>query len=240
MTPIDYGRSFAIGTGTGEANECRFWIESRLRIIDEGGGGTCEEYLQGASCKSERTFEATDLFQEDNYDFLPIFGPEHGIIFRRKAYLNERYKTYVPHDELFGGVAEHLVEAPQAQLLETTEQVREATYRFAPIVAQTEIADESTGLRAIVECPVKTMNTQRDSNMYQVDTGPVPFPDLSRRYERHVESIALAFVAFNAPHFADFVLERPTVIEADSGGEARVHHFSELVSLPSTNRLYAL
>lgn len=237
MTPIDYGRSFTIGTGTGSTNECRFWIESRLRIID---GEATEEYLQGASCKSEHTFAANDLFQEDNYDFLPIFGPEHGIIFRRKAYLNEPYKSYVPYADLFGGVAEHLEEAPQAQLLETTDEVREATYRFAPIVAQTEIADESTGLRAILEGPVKTMNTQRDINMYQVDTGPVLFPDLSRRYARQVESIALAFVAFNVPDFADFVVERPTEIQTDAGTSCRVHHYSELVSLPSANRLYAL
>ena len=87
---------------------------------------------------------------------------------------------------------------------------------------------------------MKTMNTQRDSDMYQVDTGPVPFPDLSRRYERHVESVALAFVAFNAPDFADFVLEQPTVIETDAGASCRVHHYSGLVTLPSANRLYAL
>jgi len=237
MTPLDYGRSFVIGTGTGSTNECRFWIESRLRIID---GDTTEDYLQGASCKSEHTFVATDLFQEDNYDFLPIFGREHGIIFRRKAYLNDNYKSYVAYEDLFGGVSEHLVEASQAQLLETTEQVREATHRFAPIVAQTEIADESTGLRAILECPVKTMNTQRDIDMYQVDTGPILFPDLSHRHARHVEAIALAFVAFNVPHFADFVVERPTEIESDGGESCQVHHYSELISLLSVNRLYAL
>ena len=239
MTPIDYGQSFTIGTGTGATNECRFWIESRLRIIDEGSGAH-EDYLQGASCKSEHTFAAADLFQEDNYDFLPIFGPEYGIIFRRKAYLNDNYKSYVPSRDLFGGVLEHLVEAPQAQLLTTTAQVREATYRYAPIVAQAEITDEGTGLRAIIECPVKTMNTRRESEMYQVDTGPVAFPDLSHRYERHVEAIALAFVAFNAPGFADFVIERPIAIEAGAGASCRVHHYSELVTLPSANRLYAL
>ena len=208
-----------------------------MRIID---GEATEDYLQGASCKSEHTFVATDLFQKDNYDFLPIFGPEQGIIFRRKAYLNENYKSYVPSAELFGGVSEHLVEASQAQLLETTEKVREATYRFAPIVAQTEIADEGTGLRAILECPVKTMNTQRDINMYQVDTGPVLFADLSRRFTRHVESVALSFVAFNVPDFADFVVERPSQIQADGGTSCQVHHYSELISLPSVNRLYAL
>ena len=51
---------------------------------------------------------------------------------------------------------------------------------------------------------------------------------------------ALAFVAFNVPDFADFVVERPTEIQTDAGTSCRVHHYSELVSLPSANRLYAL
>ena len=48
---------------------------------------------QCASCKSENTFAPKDLFHKENYDFLPIFGPEDGVIFRRKATLNKDYKT---------------------------------------------------------------------------------------------------------------------------------------------------
>ena len=58
-----------------------------------------------------------------------------------------------------------------------------------------------------MEYPVKTMNTNRANDIYQVDTGPVAFPDLSQRHARHVDALSLAFVVFNAPHFADFVLE---------------------------------
>ena len=36
MTPLDYGRSFLIGKG--RANEARFWIESRTRVIDDRRG----------------------------------------------------------------------------------------------------------------------------------------------------------------------------------------------------------
>ena len=67
------------------------------------------------------------------------------------------------------------------------------------------------------------------------------FPDFRRRYTRHVEAIRLAFVAFNAPQFADFVLERPTAIEAPPGtASCQVHHYSELLTLPSANRLFAV
>ena len=81
---------------------------------------------------------------------------------------------------------------------------RQTTYRFAPIVSQTRISSQETGLSAIIECPIKTMNTNRERDVYQVDTGPVAFPDLGGGYERHVDRISLAFLAFNAPDFTDF------------------------------------
>lgn len=232
MKPLDYGRSFLIGNAP--ENEVRFWVESRTRIVNEKTGAW-EDYLQAGSCKSEHTFAQEGLFVEDNYDFLPVFGPEHGVIFRRKACLNANYRTCVPAGEMWNGQKYHLVEGEEIEELPTNQAVREATYAFWPIVAQTEIWNEETELRAIIECPVKTMNTHRERDVYQVDTGPVAFPDLSRRHERFVDGICLAFVAFNAPHFADFVVEVPTQV-----GTERIHHYSQRVTLPAQNRLYAV
>ena len=113
--------------------------------------------------------------------------------------------------------------------------IRQATYDFAPIVTQTAIRNDETRLRAIIECPVKTMNTRREDGMYQVDTGPVAFPDLTQRRARHIDGIALAFVVFNAPHFADFVREVPTAV-----GSEQVYHYSEILSLEAANRVYAV
>ena len=93
MKPLDYGRSFLIGRAP--ANEVRFWAESRTRLIDEQTGRS-EDYIQAGSCKSEHTFAERDLFVEDNYDFLPVFGPEYGVVFRRRAYLDEGYRDCRP------------------------------------------------------------------------------------------------------------------------------------------------
>ncbi len=234
MNPLDYGRSFVIGNGP--ENEVRFWVESRTRLIDDVAG-TEEDYLQCASCKSEATFAARDLFQDDNYDFLPVFGPIWGVVFRRKAYLNQGYRETRLAQGWWNGQRTDLVEGA-ARELETNAVIREAIYNNERIVAQTEIKDSTSGLRAIIESPVKTMNTNREQDMYQVDTGPVLLPDLKRN-ERSVDGLRLAFVAFNVPHFADFVVEVPTAIgNAPTGTE--VHHYSERISLAATNRLYAV
>ena len=236
MTPIDYGRSFLIGKGS--VNEARFWIESRTRIVDEREG-TCEEFYQTASCKSENTFHRKDLFKQDNYDFLPIFSAKYGLIFRRPVCLNDRYRETRPYEEMFGGYDLHLVAGESVRELPSNASIREETYPFAPLVSQTEIRNDDTGLCAIVECPVKTMNTRREDDRYQVDTGPIAFPDLSDRPERLVDCLSLAFVAFNTPHFADFVIEVPTAVDPGNP-DLKVHHYSKIVSLATRNRVFAV
>lgn len=238
MIPLDYGRSFVIGKAP--ENEVRLWVESRTRIIDEREGRTVD-YVQCASCKSEDTFAERELFYEDNYDFMPIFGPEYALVFRRKAWLNPDYREYRRVEDLWGGQEYHLIEFDSARELSSPAEILQGTYEWSPIVAQTEFANSETGLRAIIEYPVKTMNTIRQSSTYQVDTGPVAWPDLGQRGKRFIDTLSLAFVAFNAPHFADFVIEEPTGAEAAMATEGvQVYHYSRRVSLAATNRLYAI
>ncbi|MBM3795424.1 MAG: hypothetical protein FJW31_15470 [Acidobacteria bacterium] len=235
LAPLDYGHSFL--SGVAEWNRVRFWVESRTRIIDMRTGAH-EDFLQCASCKSEDTFGAKDLFLADNYDFLPIFGPTHGVIFRRKAAAAPvRYRDVRPSNKMWDGQTMRLRVAKGAKLLTTTAAIRRATHAGNPLVAQTEFANESAGLRAIIEFPVKTMNIHDAKDLYQVDTGPVAFPDLSRRWESLADSISLAFAAFNAPGFTDFILETETAI---AGGAARVEHYSKRVTVNGVNRLFAL
>ena len=251
MNPLDYGRSFLIGTSPG--NEVRFWVESRTRIVDEKSGAT-EEYVQCASCKSENTFGESDLFIDDNYDFMPVFGTEFGIYFRRRAWLNQNYKSVLKTENMWDGPRYHLMEGTTCTLLDGQHAILEATREMLPIVAQTEIRNRETQLCAIIEYPVKTMNTCREigryrqdekhqqyAEIYQVDTGPIVLPDLSREQERLVDGLQLAFVAFNAPHFVDFVIETSTSAAPPDGPAAndlQVYHYSEKLTLEAENRLY--
>jgi hypothetical protein len=237
MRILDYGRSF-IGSKWAY-NSVRFWVESRTRILDERTGQS-EDFIQCASCKSEDTFAKKNLFYPDNYDFLPIFGTHHTLVFRRRAWFNDNYRTVYPPDQPWGGALDWTVPAASARLLKTPRDIARATHRNLPLVAQTEIWNKKTGLRAIVEHPVKTMNINVEKGWYQTDTGPVAWPDLSGRPRRLVDCLSLAYVAFNAPHFADFVIEAPTPIRVGNKVVCKVRHFSLRKSLPAINRLYAI
>lgn len=237
MTPLDYGRSFICCTAA--FNAVRFWVESKTRIIDSNSG-TWTDYYQCASCKSENTFAERDLFMEDNYDFLPILGKDRWLVFRRTVRLSDRYRTVKSTAEMWGAPNLKLAEAQDVTVLDTWEQIRDATAAALPLVTQTEIANAETGLRAIIECPTKTMNVSIEKQLYQVDTGPVAFPDLTSRRDPEIECLSLAFVAFNAPGFADFVIEQPTRVSEETGPDCQVYHYSNPVSFSAKNRVLAL
>lgn len=235
LTCLDYGRSFICNTAS--FNNVRFWVESRTILID---GDERIEFFQCGSCKSENTFGEKDLFLANNYDFLPILGDGHWLVFRRTAAMNPNYRQIKKVEEIWGTATLKLCEARKVSPLTTFEQIRDATAAAAPIVSRTEISDEKTGLKAIIECPVKTMNISIDKGLYQVDTGPIAFPDLSKRYEPRIDCLKLAFVAFNAPHFADFVVEQPTPVVMGGEEKCQIHHYSSPFSLPAKNTLLAV
>ena len=237
MNCLDYGLSFINSVGNGNAP--RFWIESRCRMIDDTDG-SFSDYYQCGSCKSEHTFARKDLFVDPNYDFLPVFGEEHSAVFRRHAYRNDNYVEYRPAKEWWGGPLFDIQAASPVHVLDSNAAIFEATRKSLPIVTHTEISDTSTHQRAIIECPVKTMNIDEKADIYQVDTGIVLFPDLSQRYYRQIETFSLAYVAFNAPHFADFVIEKPTPIIEDGVEVAQVYHYSEIVSLEAKNTVFCI
>jgi len=237
MVPLDYGRSFVCNTSA--KNSVRFWVESRTRLFDVDAG-TQTDFIQCASCKSENTFAEKDLFVEDNYDFLPILGDGEWLVFRRGVRLSERYRTVHPVDSMWGPPVLKLHEATETTHLESWEQMRDATAAAIPLVTQTELWSADEKLRAIIECPTKTMNIDQERRRYQIDTGPVAYADLTKDYPAAIDRLHLAFVAFNAPNFADWVVEQPTRVYPDGENATEVYHYSKPFSLPAKNRVIAL
>lgn len=238
MIPLDYGRSFVLGNAP--LNRVRFVPEARLRVIEPDG--TREDYIHCAACKGENTFAKKELFKPDNFDFTPIFGPKVSMVFRRWSWLNPNYKSLWPSEKLWEGQTYRLIEAAARRELTSTAGIIDANLAWQPIVSQTELMGK-TGRKVIIECPVKTLNTCREKDIYQVDTGPIAWLDPDGDWQSPAEGMALAFIAFNAPDFADFVIERPTPAlspEHATDTTPQVYHFSERYSMTAVNRVFAL
>lgn len=238
---LDYGRSFLCNSGKSKAsNSVRMWIESRT-IVRNTKTGEETAYYQGASCKSEDTFAEKNLFYKDNYDFLPVFGKDKVLIFRRHFDERPSYRKVQLMSDTWGADPDIRLPQPKSiTLLDTFEKIKEATLEGIPIVTQTEIADENTGLSAMIECPCKTMNINSETKMYQTDTGPVVLPDISRHYDEPMDALRLAFIAFNVPHFADFVVEAPVPIVENGKTVKMVLHYSELITHKAVNKIFAV
>lgn len=239
---IDYGKSFVCNTA--EFNSARMWIESRTIIIDLKTG-THKVFYQGASCKSEYMWVEKNLFHKDNYDYLPIFGDEKMLVFRR--YHNKRGEDFMPYKAVYrmedGFGKDPVIYTPAPAIiteLNTFEEIRDATAAGIPIVTQTTIKNVDTGLTAVIECPCKTMNIGHSEMMYQVDTGPVAFPDLSKSYYNQIDWLNLAYIAFNKPHFAEFIIEAETPIIEEGKEVSTVYHYSRILPMTVENKIFAL
>ena len=237
MQVYDYGRSFVTFVTEGRGNNARLQVESRCRLADSESGAT-QEYLFFASCKSEHTFADRDLFHEDNYDFCGIFSEDEYAIFRTHSTHTVRFREEGLWRDRFQDVVRQPVRVEGRELSGPAEAVA-ATLEGIPLVGQVEIASDDGAQKALLEFPVKTMNANDIQGMFQVDTGPVAFPDFTLDVNRDIERLSPAYVAYNAPGFADFVIQDELAI-GGGRGEASVTHYSRLVSLPAATRVIAV
>ena len=235
---IDYGRSFIDNIGPDDST--RFWVESRCLITDLKTGDSIE-YYQTGSCKSEHTFAEKDLFNKDNFDFMPIFSERNGrqydrVVFRKWA--AARTRTVSPTggwDEIIYSLRKF-----KGRVLSTTEEIVDAMQAGKLLVGQTEIRDEKSGRTALIEYPIKTINWHRGKKIWQVDTGPIILPDLTVDADEWSENIERAYIAYRTFDWADFVIEQPTLIMKNGKKAAEVYHYSEIVHKTTRNVILAL
>lgn len=230
---LDYGRSFV--NTRASWNSPRFLVESRCLVSDKAAGKSIE-YLQCGSCKAENTFAEKDLFQKINYDFLPVFSQEEGIIFRRYARVQGNYRDVRPIDKWWGGTEPRLRKT-RMRVLKSPDEIFAAMQQGVPIIGQTEIRDENAGRIAVLEFPIKTINFERDRKDWQIDTGPVILPDLAAPPEEWSRKIRLAYIAFRAADWADFIVEQPTPLDGEGQAGPQTFHYSGHVHHATINQL---
>jgi len=226
-TALDFSKSFA--GWKAKSNWTRINVEAKCDLVD--AAGTVDPYVLVASCKAEHTYADGGLLQVPNYDFCAIFGRDEFLIIRtRMTHEDERtamQREYGLIKDRFDEDNLHLATHDDATVLTDGAAIVKATLANRPIVVTTELSDEATRQRAVIEYPVKTMNILPEQNRWQVDTGPVLLPDFSRREGRPIERFDLAFSVFNRLDQVEFIVRRPTAVGPGGRGACRVHHYAE-------------
>ena len=241
MRVLDYGRSFVTFVSQGDLDSPRLRNNARLQVestttLTDTRSGVSTRYLFFASCKSEDTFAESNLFYRNNYDFSGIFSDREYVIFRTYSTHTARFREDGLWADTFNDVTQALVEVGGHELGSGEEIVR-ASMAGKPLVGRVEIVSEDGALSAEIEFPIKTMNANDTHWRWQVDTGPIAFPDFSANVDLQVKRLSPAFVAYNAPDFADFVVQRALASPATG---AAVTHYTAPFSLRAKTSVIAV
>ena len=235
----DFSGSFVTFVTKGRGNLARLQVESRCVLIGENTGEKLE-YFQYASCKAENTYAPEDLFQDPNYDFSGIFSRDEYAIFRTHLPDAGNYAERGLIANRFEEVIFQVRAAAATRTLASPAEIVEATLQGRPLIGRTEILTPDNSVRAILEYPIKTMNVNDQTEKFQVDTGPLAFPDFLSPALGRIHRMELAYVAWNRPQEAYFVIQRPTAVSSGGQDVAQVCHYSEIRRMPAVNQVLTM
>ncbi len=228
MKAIDFSRSFVTFTTIGHTNNARLQIESCCTV--QQPGQSPRTYYFFASCKSEDTYGLGELFYGDNYDFCGLFSKNEYAIYRTKSTHHDGFLEAGKSVDRFEDVRWHMSYGVGRELQEDEDIVR-GTEAGNPLVGSVEWADGKT--KYSVEFPIKTMNVNDQEMLWQVDTGPVPFP---AEGGTSAAGFRPAYVAYNRHIMADFIVQNPLELE---GGQS-VTHYHQRIRVEAKARVFAL
>jgi len=226
-------------------NNVRALLEARA-IITRQDTGRVFDYVLTASCKTEQVWVPRDIWHEPNADMCMIAGADEFLIVKR---WDRADKGVMRYPESLGVQPERQPDKPQTSfdrysvdlldrqgtLLQTVDEIIEVLFDTTPVVAQTEY--EASGYHVLLQYPVKTVNFSEREGYYQVDTGPVLFPDFDTDAPSVLERCQLAYIAHNCPDWAELIVCAPTALT----DEIRVHHHSRSVRIEgASNRMIAV
>lgn len=253
---LNFGRSYINLPGT-TGNAVRFSIEAQTSIIDERNNQTIDYYVS-SPMQRENTFAVPPLFDvstRNNADFIPVFDStgKHVVLFRRWAEARPgAYRQTATATEVWGEPMFKLHEQHHIRRLQNFIDIANASAEGFPILARVKVWNENDArLYSYIEFPVKTLNVISSfspeyaeclvgkTRCWQVDTGLVLFPDLEQydSYEPKINSLGLAYIAFNTFDSVDVVIDE----EKPNLDNANVYQFSkEIVNRQAEVTLFAV
>lgn len=217
------------------SNNPRVVIESTCRLTKRNEKSSTD-YILSASCKSENVAEPKDLWMKPNADCCFVVSKKDFMVIKSWQKNDVGVKLWPPGGGLqperhSGAVKDSWVSLRidlckrRGRLLESPQEVVEATFKNSPIVCRLEYDDGD--YRISIDHPVKTINVNRKYNYFQTDTGPILLPDVSparlRAAERQIDILDLAYVACNSPNWAEFVINVRTPVAKG----VTVNHYSK-------------
>ena len=224
-------------------NTIRILIDSRCELTNKETG-ISEWFYLITPCRTEWMYRDDMLWKNDpNLEFVGIYSKNqyrHGHV-QVQDKLRPQQDFAIAKDIAVGLPDFH----PNLSFYnETTELINDrdvvqTTLDLTPIIATTEVQSTDGKFKVIIEYPIKTMNFVKERNRFQVDTGPILFPDFELDSIHDIEKLQLAFVCYNNRNIAEFVSRVPTVVGNSSGNEIETMEYSKIKRVEVKTKLYS-
>ena len=253
MKIIDFSKSYMSWFGTGEMSSVsRILLDGVCTLINSDGEK--DVFYLTAPCRSEHTHSDGQLIVMPNYDFRGIFGSKEYKIYRNHWVSNPDYLDDPGLDTTGGRILEesglHNTKWNDVKLdinyfdntkeLTNNQSVSDSTLDNSILVGQTELINEKTQQKAILEYPIKTMNVIKSVPRFQVDTGPILVPNFDSNKKLKVDSLDIAHIVYNQFNRGEYISRKPVQIANTNDGPLSVTDYSELAKYAGINRLYAV
>ena len=249
MEVLDYPRCFTVYRSAVDGvskNTCRTQILAKCELADEQSGGAGSFYL-GKACIGEHMYMEGGIAQEPTSEVCVVFTEgqtmlvkkfaDHGRDVVQISRLGEKTRLFDGRYAYGTDLQIQLSTAP-ARPLDTADEIIEATLASERLVGRTTLEGEDGRWRAVVEFPVVYMNVHPPDRRFQVDVGPVLYPDYSRTADSLIARLELAYILYNELDRVEFAVRVPTRVEADR--EAESLHYARVDRMPARNELFAL
>ncbi len=232
-------------------NRVRVMLESTCELSHRPSGRTTT-YALSASCKTERVGAGKNvLWLMPNADAAFVYASDGQAGVLKSWHKNGAAVLRYPEErgrqlerQFFRAEDNYDDSALELRTLDALpltdiESVKDAIRGPCPIVSRIEYEDGDFGVR--IDQPVKTINIAERDALYQTDTGPIIVPDLSperlERSQMEIEVFDLAYSAWHARDWAEFVLRLPMEI---APGITANHYSATRHIEPTRNMLFAV
>ena len=243
---LDYSRSFAINTSARdgvEQNTCRTQLLARCSLPDDAG--VVRDFFLGKECIGEYMYLDRGIAQVPTSEVCIIFSAEDSSLL--KKFVNhdndviQAGEMTVARRGFDGSYANwtslrFVCDWRVARPLSSTEAVIEATLAGEPMIGRTTLTSEA-GSEAVLEYPIPYVNVHPPDNRFQVDVGPILYPDTGSTAALMVERFQLAYVMYNEFDRGEFALRVPTRVAADQPGDTL--HYSEVIRTSARHELFS-
>ena len=249
MEILDYRSSFAINSSARngeEKNTCRTQLLARCVLSGKDSGQT-EQFFLGKECIGEHMYQERGIAQVPTSEVCIIFSAGDSSLLKKFAnHDNDVVQPgamTVPRKGFDGSYANwtslrFILQEAAARPLRNADEIIRATLEGAPLVGRTTLDDAEGNWRAVLEYPIPYMNVHPPENRFQVDVGPILYPDFSSAAPSLVQRLQLAYVMYNRLDGVEFALRVPT--QVTEGQSANTLHYSEVVKTGAPSALYSL